>query len=194
VSQIERDIAAPSISLLYSIVTELGVSMDSLFDDSESEGTAAATDLPTTAEYVPPDVPSIPVDSDGGAAKSSITKPLGAGDSEARYVRRAANRPVILAGPGVRWELLTPSTQAAVDFREIVYEPMVEVSEDLQMIRHSGHEYGVVLEGQMHIQIEFETFVLGPGDSIGFESSRPHRFWNAGPQRARTIWVSNVQQ
>jgi transcriptional regulator with XRE-family HTH domain/quercetin dioxygenase-like cupin family protein len=191
VSQIERDIAAPSISLLYSIVTELGVSMDALFDDSPTD---SATGLPAepagAARTTAAGGRSVPVPGEQGDAPARTRTPATGGDGEARYVRRAADRPVIMASPGVRWELLTPSAQAAVDFREIIYEP---AAEEAEMIRHPGHEYGVVLEGQVHIQVEFETFVLGPGDSIGFESYRPHRFWNEGPERARTIWVSNVQ-
>ena len=191
VSQIERDIAAPSISLLYSIVTELGVSMDALFDDNPSDSaTGVTSDLAGAASDPEAGARSIPVHGEQGDATAPTRTLAGGGEGESRYVRRAADRPVIMASPGVRWELLTPSTQAAVDFREIVYEP---ASEEAEMIRHPGHEYGVVLEGQVHIQIEFETFVLGPGDSIGFESYRPHRFWNEGPERARTIWVSNVQ-
>lgn len=185
VSQIERDIAAPSISLLYSIVTELGVSMDALFKDDAT--------TPPAGDHTPAVTPG------GDGARRTVgrgeeTVSAARNDpEESRYVRRTADRRVIMAGPGVRWELLTPSAHAAIDFREIVYQPTPEAAEEAQMIRHSGYEYGVVLSGTVHVQIEFETFVLGPGDSIGFESYRPHRFWNEGPEEARTIWVSNVQ-
>ncbi|MCW1822297.1 hypothetical protein A5731_01830 [Mycolicibacterium conceptionense] len=164
-SQIERDLVAPSISLLYAIVSELGVSMDSLFD----HGTAAARPAAAAGD---PDIPRVP--------------------GESRYVRRFDERQAIEVSPGVRWELLTPSTDAGIDFREIIYSKITPPPPDEAFIRHHGHEYGLVLEGRLHAQVEFDTFVLGPGDSIAFESSRPHRFWNEGPGVARAVWVSNV--
>lgn len=44
-----------------------------------------------------------------------------------------------------------------------------------------------MLEGRLHVQIELDEFVPGPGDSITFDSSRSHRFWNDGPGTARAI-------
>lgn len=163
-SQIERDIVAPSISLLYAIVSELGISMDTLFGDGPDgpRGVAAGDD--------------------------SIERTPG----EQRYVRRYAERQSIEIRPGVRWELLTPTTDSGIDFREIIYAVATSSPEDEAFIRHTGHEYGLVLEGRLHVQIEFDVFVLGPGDSIAFDSARPHRLWNEGPGVARAVWVSNA--
>lgn len=164
-SQVERSLAAPSISLLYGMAAELGVSLDALFDHPP--------------DIVPP-VPATPTD-------QPPTR-------EAQYVRRSGERQAIEAGAGVRWELLTPTTQTSIDFREIIYTPSPDPPGPGQLIRHSGHEYGVVLQGQLHIQIEFDTFILSAGDSIGFDSSRPHRLWNQGSTAVRAVWVSNVQE
>jgi hypothetical protein len=32
--------------------------------------------------------------------------------------------------------------------------------------------------------------VLQPGDLIAYESSRDHRIWNYGADRARALWVN----
>lgn len=170
ISQIERDIVAPSISLLYSIVSELGMSMDALFD------------VPAQLEGH--------VRGDGGMPSGDRDIPRTKGES--RYVRRFNERQTIDIGAGVRWELLTPTTDAGVDFREIVYTSTSPDGEHEAFIRHAGHECGLVLEGRLHVQVEFDTFVLGPGDSIAFESAKPHKFWNQGPGPVRTVWVSNV--
>ena len=48
-------------------------------------------------------------------------------------------------------------------------------------MRHMGREYGLVLSGRLRVTIGFDDeHELGPGDSIAFESSRPHRLENAG--------------
>lgn len=164
-SQVERDIVAPSISLLYAITSELNVSLDSLFSDSDrADGSA-----PPGGD---PDVPRTP--------------------GEGRYVVRSGERQVIEASPGVRWELLTPSTDTPIDFREIVYEPAPRLPHNEAFIRHGGSEFGLILEGRLHVQVEFDNYVLGVGDSIAFDSSRPHRFWNEGPGIARAAWISNA--
>jgi quercetin dioxygenase-like cupin family protein len=55
-------------------------------------------------------------------------------------------------------------------------------------MRHPGREYGHVLSGRLGVQLGFERHELGPGDSIAFESSRPHRLENAGAEPVEAIW------
>ena len=57
-------------------------------------------------------------------------------------------------------------------------------------MRHMGREYGLVLSGHLRVTIGFdeEQHELGPGDSIAFESSRPHRLENAGDEPVEAIW------
>jgi quercetin dioxygenase-like cupin family protein len=56
------------------------------------------------------------------------------------------------------------------------------------MIRHQGREYGLVLSGRLGVQLGFQTYELGPGDSIAFDSTGPHRFWNLGDEPVHGIW------
>ncbi len=39
------------------------------------------------------------------------------------------------------------------------------------------------------MQVGFEDHVLGPGDSISFDSSVPHRLHNDGEETVHAIWV-----
>jgi quercetin dioxygenase-like cupin family protein len=55
-------------------------------------------------------------------------------------------------------------------------------------VRHSGREYGYVLSGRLHVTIGFETHELGPGDSISFDSTMPHRLFNSDDEPAEAIW------
>jgi len=56
-------------------------------------------------------------------------------------------------------------------------------------MRHSGSEYGHVLSGRLAVTIGFDTYELGPGDSISFDSTMPHRLFNLGRERVDAIWV-----
>ena len=58
-----------------------------------------------------------------------------------------------------------------------------------RLVRHSGHEFGYVLSGTLRVVVGFDEFILGPGDSITFPSSTPHRLSNEGNETVRAIWV-----
>lgn len=56
---------------------------------------------------------------------------------------------------------------------------------------HEGEEFITVLEGRFRITLDGEdTHELGPGDSIYFESRRPHAWANAADGRTVLIWVN----
>lgn len=90
---------------------------------------------------------------------------------------------------GVRWEQLTPGTEEGVDFLEAIYEVGGASTPDLSLMRHDGREYGYVVSGTLGIQIGFEEYELKPGDSIAFDSTRPHRLYNTGDLPVHAIWV-----
>ena len=50
-------------------------------------------------------------------------------------------------------------------------------------MRHSGREFGLVLSGTLSVTVGFDDHVLGPGDSITFQSTTPHRLRNDGADR-----------
>jgi len=35
----------------------------------------------------------------------------------------------------------------------------------------------------------FDSYQLGPGDSLAFDSSIPHKYWNTSPDYVHAIWV-----
>ncbi len=58
------------------------------------------------------------------------------------------------------------------------------------LLHHAGYEYGVVIEGTLTVEVEGISYELHPGDSIAYDSSRPHRIVNHGPTEARAMWVN----
>jgi mannose-6-phosphate isomerase-like protein (cupin superfamily) len=104
-----------------------------------------------------------------------------------RYVVRADERAAIDIDGGVRWERLTPTTLDHVDFLELIYGPHAESNPTLY--RHPGSEMVLVLNGRLDIYLGFERYELGPGDSIHFPSSFPHRYVNPTDETARAVTV-----
>ena len=76
-----------------------------------------------------------------------------------------------------------------VEFIEATYEPGGASSPDDALVRHNGHEFGYILSGTLRVVVGFDEFILGPGDSITFPSSTPHRLSNEGSETVRAIWV-----
>lgn len=105
------------------------------------------------------------------------------------YVQRHADQQSLSLGSGVRWELLTSEPNADVEFLRTTYDVGSESTPADALMRHSGHEYGTVIAGTLGVTVGFETHELQAGDSISFDSSTPHRLFNAGDDAATAIWV-----
>ncbi len=125
------------------------------------------------------------------------------GDDKARRAAGASDDPAVGSfGPvvhpgeresidlasGVRWEQLTATTEPGIDFLHAIYEVGGTSTPDQSLMRHHGREYGYVMSGILGIQIGFEEFELRAGDSIGFDSTRPHRLFNKGDVPVHAIW------
>ena len=65
----------------------------------------------------------------------------------------------------------------------------VKSKEDLLFFTHKGEEFIYVLEGQLEFNYENETYSLGAGDSLYFDSSIPHAFRAVGKKNATAIDV-----
>jgi hypothetical protein len=89
---------------------------------------------------------------------------------------------------GVTWERLAVGASSVADPLIVTYQPSASSSMEGKMMRHAGLEYGVLLEGRLTLRIDFDTYVLEPGDSFCFDSGRPHLYVNQSDQPARGIW------
>jgi transcriptional regulator with XRE-family HTH domain len=98
-------------------------------------------------------------------------------------------REAIDLASGVRWEELTAETEPGIDFLHAVYEVGGASTPDESLMRHQGREYGYVISGTLGIQIGFNKYELNEGDSIGFDSTRPHRLYNNGDIPVHAIWL-----
>lgn len=168
ISQVESGQSKPSVSTLYAIVTELGVSLDDVFQVHGHERVAVAASGGAATPVAAPGTPA---------------RELGTGP-----VVRPSERHVIELDSGVTWERLTSHEHEDVDFLRVVYDVGGSSSPDDRLMRHAGREYGFVLSGSLGVKLGFEEHELGPGDSIAFNSTVPHRLWNTGDEPVLGIW------
>ena len=73
-----------------------------------------------------------------------------------------------------------PGTHTLMMLHE-TYEVGADTGETLYS--HESEEAGIVISGTIEITVGDEICTLGPGDAYIFDSRRPHRFRNVGPER-----------
>ena len=55
-----------------------------------------------------------------------------------------------------------------------VYDEAAESAKDIELTTHAGQECDLIIEGNLMVQIGEHREILGPGDSIYFDSDTPH--------------------
>jgi transcriptional regulator with XRE-family HTH domain len=109
-----------------------------------------------------------------------------------RVVLDAADtaNPEVRAAPepgGIRFELASPDV--ARDIEAIFARYEVGASSGREPVAHGGEEWGMVLRGRLKVWVGKEIHFLGPGDSIWFPSTLPHRMENVADEPTEYIWV-----
>jgi transcriptional regulator with XRE-family HTH domain len=181
ISQIERGVSVPSVGVLYSLATELGSSLDYLLF-----GSGAGPDSVPAGPAVAPEPREAPSGVPGSAVPGSAVP--GSAPPPA-IVQRGCDRRIIDLASGVRWERLTPQSEAMTDFLEVIYSPGGHSTDERRPLRHDGREYGLIISGTLQANVGFDSYELGPADSIAFDSSTPHEYLNKTGDFVHAIWV-----
>jgi transcriptional regulator with XRE-family HTH domain len=163
ISQIETGKVQPSVKTLYAMTTALGVSLDAMFTADRASALPMANSVAPEPETA------------GRASRSA-------------HVVRAGSGRVLELESGVRWEHLESWSDIGIEIRRTRYQPGSTSSTDGTFVRHSGREFGMVIDGVLTISVGFDEFVLGPGDAISFDSTIPHLLRNDGTAPAHAIW------
>ncbi|TCB98354.1 XRE family transcriptional regulator [Micromonospora zingiberis] len=164
-SLLENGRSRSSIPTLYAVVEALDMSMDELFSGAQPPA-------PRATERASAPVGTVP--SEGGPELTVV---------------RADHRRRIEMETGVVWEQLGHAEAGGVEFMLVTYPPGASSSDSGRYQRHSGLECAHVMQGELTCKVGFEEVTLGPGDSLTFDSSRPHLFQNDGSVAMRAVWL-----
>lgn len=182
-SQIETGKVFPSVRSLYGIATALSVSIDYFFPEQGNNGAnpevleAGAVEAMTASEL----------------RDARLNRSAGSAPDFALHLQASSpvvhtnSRPVIELKGGVTWSRLTALAEQGAEFLEIAYEPGAMSGGN--MSHHEGREFGLILEGELVVELGFESYVLQHGDTIIFDSTVPHRLMNKSTQPMRALWV-----
>ncbi|HEY5305007.1 MAG TPA: helix-turn-helix domain-containing protein [Acidimicrobiales bacterium] len=159
ISQVETGKTQPSVSTLYALSNYLGLSMDDLLSN-ETESEEDSSRFPPLEHHHAPQPP----------------------------VQRGRDNPSLEMDNGVRWERLAIGEGGPMEPLLVTYSPGASSSIEGKLMRHGGFEYAFILEGELTLQLDFDTYVLSAGDSLQFDSVRPHMYTNHGAVAARGVW------
>lgn len=105
--------------------------------------------------------------------------------SPSRVVRRDDRR--VIDDRLCRREYLMHADEPELEVAELFMPP--GGSSRPALAKHSGRDYGVVLEGSVTVEFTDVREVLSEGDYIAFNSDDPHRLVNHSDADARVMWI-----
>lgn len=102
-------------------------------------------------------------------------------------VRKGQRRRIGIPDPNFVYELLVPDLSRTLEF--VWVESAPGSSTENSPFQHEGEECGLVLQGTLEVHLGDDVFVLEAGDSIIFDSRRPHWYRNIGTERVLSVWA-----
>lgn len=177
ISQVERALISPSIATLKKICDAMDIPVSCLFegDEAGSEEAKAQAGQPQAGQ-----AEMLSYLHMGQQAQQSL---LGVSP-----VVHKDQRKILSPGKGIRFYLLNPNLSGPIELIYNEYDPGADTGPDLYS--HPGTECGLILSGELVVQINDEVHRLQEGDSITFPSSEPHSKRNESGQMCTCIWAN----
>lgn len=112
--------------------------------------------------------------------------------ADAIVTREKARAKLNLWRTGISKQLLSPAgSDGRLNLFLVHMEPGGSTGDE--SYTHDGEEAGLVIEGEMKLTVDAESWTLKHGDSFRFASRRPHRFSNPSREnKAVVLWVNCV--
>jgi len=104
-----------------------------------------------------------------------------------RVLRREA-REFVAWGELGRKALLTPKPFHSLEVVAAEFDPGGSTGDE-PYTHGDSEEVLVVVRGRVHVQLGTDVYDLGPGDSVHYRSSTPHRVSNPGDDPAEVLYV-----
>lgn len=103
----------------------------------------------------------------------------------------SGTRPLYSVGkPGRYYEFLERGFPDALLNAALTHVPPGYASE---VITHEGEEFLYIVSGEMIYDVDGTTYHLKAGDTLHFQSNRPHRSRNEGKLDAVELWVGTMR-
>lgn len=98
------------------------------------------------------------------------------------------HKEIVMADLQRKYDILSPTDNRSV---EMVFMN-IQKTENIDAIKtntHEGEECGYVFSGRLTIEVDGVEYNLEAGDSIYFESTKPHRYINYHDEESVSVWA-----
>lgn len=109
-------------------------------------------------------------------------------DSNGVHLMHPDERKTLKTEGGVGFQLLSKGLRLPCEFIMNRWPPGSTTGSEVYS--HEGQECGILLEGELIVEVMGRTYHLQPGDTVTFDSSMPHRIINPGQKEAVAIWLN----
>lgn len=103
-------------------------------------------------------------------------------------IKKETHKEIVLTEMQRKYEILSPTDNRMV---EMVFMTIgkTEDPESFKPSTHEGEECGYIFSGKLTVEVDGEKFNLEEGDSIYFESTKPHRYINYYDEETVSVWA-----
>jgi transcriptional regulator with XRE-family HTH domain len=105
-------------------------------------------------------------------------------------IMKQKERKILTTEGGVQFQLLTRNVNVPFEFILNNWPP--KTSTGRQPYIHEGEECGLLLEGELEVEVNGKTYRMKPGDTVTLRSSARHRISNPGNKKALAVWVNST--
>lgn len=121
---------------------------------------------------------------------AELVRDVNKGESRQSCLMRPKERKVLTTEGGVQFQLLSRDVSVPFEFILNIWPPGTSTGKEAYS--HDGEECGLLLEGELEIEINGKHYRMRPGDTITLKSSTSHRIYNPGKKKAVAIWVNSI--
>ncbi|GLH79010.1 transcriptional regulator [Bradyrhizobium sp. SSBR45G] len=176
-----RDLRRARKLSLESVAAETALSIGFLSQIERGLSSPSLRVLATLADVLGVGIAALFGSNPGGDAASDSVVTRGSQRPELKLWRTGVSKQLLSAAGG----------DNKLNLFLVYLEPGGSTGDELYT--HDGEEAGLVLEGEMMLTVDAETWSLSQGDSFRFASRRPHRFSNPSDDaKAVVLWVNCV--
>jgi transcriptional regulator with XRE-family HTH domain len=122
----------------------------------------------------------------GDALSTSLSDLFDVGDQDGGIVVRADEAKIIVTEDSVIQRVLRDDSTQGVTIAIDEYSP--GLSWQSKMDRPAGVTHGLVIEGELTVEVDGRRYALHPGDLISYASDRQSRVTNRSGRLTRTVW------
>lgn len=174
ISQVERGIISPSMESLKKIATAIETPISALFVDEQDfeEKNSLTSNNP------------VKIPTQTANSNQFLLTPVELYDQSP--VVRKCERKLLSPAKGINFQLLNPNLNGPIEFIYNEYEPNASTG----FYTHPGSECGLIISGELIVQINEDSYHLHEGDSITFNSTDKHLKKNISSEKCCCVWAN----